>query len=67
MKKVVNRCESINEESERGEGGSGDEEDRDEEERPKKVTKKHNTHVRTRKSGKMTKADDFNDKTLGVH
>ena len=57
VKKVVSRCESIREENEGSDNNSEDNED-DREERFISRRSKH---------GKFTKADDFNDKTLGMH
>jgi hypothetical protein len=54
----VNRCESIREETENSEPNTDDEDDREERHIVTRSTKRH---------GKFTKADDFNDKSLGMH
>lgn len=62
IKKVVQKCEAIREENDEHDHSDSDGRDLDEE---RSFTRRRVQPIKHH--GKMTKADDYNDKTLGVH
>ena len=69
VKRVVNRCEAIreeNENSDRNEDRNSDDNEDDKERNEQKYISNRKTRS-TKHHSKFTRADDFNDKTLGMH
>lgn len=73
VKRVVNRCEAIREENENSDRNEDRNEDRNSDDNEDDRDRNEQKHVSNRKTrstkhhGKFTRADDFNDKTLGMH